>query len=341
MVDTSNNTSCVLIHPKFERAYRIVHAFASVGTPGTVCFLTGASGAGKTTTLDILPNETFGNPSTWRKDHIPVIRVSANNEQHGRFSQKRLIFDLFCALEDPFRGDPNIALPGDVLARAEEKMDGIAEWRWMAIVERLGRAYGLQLLIVDEANLMCLAPGRRSPSDYLDALRNLAAKAKIRIVLAGTYDLLEVWNHNAQINRRCITVHIERYKKAPSDKQDFLGVLAGIECQLELPVGILTKNAAKIYESSYGIPGEVYSHVDKAIVIQNAEKSSVLSWRHFEYSRYLPPQISRMQQEADVGERLLLLPQDMSDPVALKPGYQSPRKPARRKAIRHPTGGAK
>ncbi len=295
--------SLVLMHEHFERAFKLVFAFASYAELGSVCFVTGASGAGKTTLMKMLADELYGDSIP--KDHIPVIHLNANNSQQGKFSQKKLIFDIYSALGDPFRSDPAEILPKDVLESANDEIDDVAEWRWTSIVERLARAYGLEVLIIDEGQLMCLAPGRHLPSDYLDALRVLALNAHIRIIIAGTYDLLEVWNYSQHINRRSVTVHINRYNKTRPQRVSFLGVLQGIEEQRDLPRGILTTQAAKLYHWSFGVPGEIYSQVDRARIYCKASGSKGISWDHFEDAKYLPPQLLRLEQEIIVGESIL------------------------------------
>ena len=292
-----------LRHDHFEKAYKLVHSFASNSALGSVCFVTGASGAGKTTLLETLANELYGDSIP--EDKIPLISLFANNHQQGRFSQKKLIFDMFSALGDPFRSDPTEVLPKDVLANASDEIDDLAEWRWTSVIERLATSHGLEVLIIDEGQLMCLAPGRHSPSDYVDALRVLAMKARIRIIIAGTYDLLEVWNYNSQINRRSLTVHIDRYDSTLLQKAKFLGVLKGIEEQFKLPDGFLAKHASKLYKWSFGVPGEVYSHVERATIHWKASDSEMLLWEHFEDSKHLPPQLLRLEEEINVGEAIL------------------------------------
>ncbi|RDS78959.1 ATP-binding protein [Dyella monticola] len=326
------------MHEHFERALKLVFAFASYAELGSVCFVTGASGAGKTTLLKMLADELYGDSIP--KDRIPLIHLNANNSQQGKFSQKKLIFDIYSALGDPFRSDPAEILPKDVLASANDEIDDVAEWRWTSIVERLATAYGLEVLIIDEGQLMCLAPGRHLPSDYLDALRVLALNAHIRIIIAGTYDLLEVWNHSQHINRRSLTVHINRYGKSRPQKVSFLGVLQGIEEQCELPIGMLTTQAAKLYQWSFGVPGEVYSHVDRARIYWKASDAKAIAWDHFEDSKYLPPQLLLLEQEIIVGEAILfsLDPTLPSEPPQQQKAASRRRGARARKPARSPVG---
>lgn len=293
----------VLMHNHFEDAYKLVYSFANYGEPGHVCFVAGASGAGKTTLIQLLATELFN--ESVQEEKIPLISLTANLSQQGRFSQKNLIFDIFAALHDPFRSDPFEVLPRDILTTASDKIDDLAEWRWTSIIERLAKAYGLVVLIIDEGQLMCLAPGRHSPSDYVESLRVLAMKAKIRIIIAGTYDMLEVWNYSSHINRRSITVNINRYDKTKKEMAQFLGVLKGIELQCSLPSKLLTEHASECYEWSCGVPGEVFSQVMRAKLKWKASDSDIVLWKHFESSKHLPSQLSLLKLEVDAGEAIL------------------------------------
>lgn len=327
------------MHPTFKQAYNLAYAFCSVGPDGWLGFLTAPSGAGKSTVLDELEKHVFGEARTWPEDIRPLIRVSANKAQQGRFSQKKLIFDLFSQVEDPFRGSHALTRSTGHFVGRESKLEDYAEWRWTGYLSQLLVAYGVKDILIDEANLMCLAPGRQDPTDYLDALRVLAHEAKVRILLAGTYALLEVWNHNAQVNRRCVTLPIARYLRETEEQQkDFLRVLLAIERDLKLKRGLLTSNADSYYESSYGIPGEVYSHVKRALVFQAADKCSVLQPKHLVAARHLPRQLARLREEVDAGELVLFDTDVPKDSGPATPAAKKGHRPGQRSPTRHPVG---
>lgn len=170
--------------------------------------------------------------------------------------------------------------------------------------ERLSVAYGVKAILIDEAQSMCLLQRNRSPSDHLNSLKCLAEEIGVLIYLFGTYDLLEIWNHSQQLNRRTRLIHIERYNaEIATDRLEYFSILKQLGRCLPLEDGkILSANANYILQITNGVFGEVEALLERARDYAAAVKSVSVTFEHIKLSVYSPSQLQRLKYEIDVGE---------------------------------------
>ena len=92
------------------------------------------------------------------------------------------------------------------------------------------------MVFVDEAqHLARIASGRRL-SDQLDVIKSIANRTETVHVLLGTYELLAFRNLSAQLSRRSVDLHFQRYRAdCGEDRQVFRSVLLTFQKQLPFP----------------------------------------------------------------------------------------------------------
>lgn len=336
-----------IMYPAWEQAYRRVVAFSQLAPIGSVAIVVGPGGAGKTSMWEVVGNEVYGKSSDWTKGRQPFINISADNPEKAFFSSKNLIATLLNALMDPFSAD--IALIEDwpidpdlkadlryAITRLSRSRSSEADFR-RAFVS-IARAMSLELILIDEANLMCLTQANRVPTDFLESLRMLAQFAGCRIVLFGTIDLLGIIDYSAQLNRRGPRIHLDRMRfDTEEQRMQFLSFLDDLERELKLTDRLLVDNASALAEFSYGIAGEIVGLLQRADELRAASGDTAIEWRHIEACAPLPDVLLRLQEEAD------LIAKVMAGEVhgqGKAPPVRRARTPGKRRAKRYGTGSS-
>jgi GTPase SAR1 family protein len=300
----------LVLYPAWSLAYKRTLAVAQLAPAGVVAFVIGAGGAGKTSMFHALGADVYGDPQMWAIGSLPVVKVSAENPDHAFFSSKSLMIDLLTAVMDPFRatGETIEAWGLDESLKARLRT-AVARLRGVRSSEpdlrrafiSIAKAVGVKLILIDEANLMCLTQQNRVPTDYLESLRTLAQAVGCRVILFGTVDLLGMIDYSAQLNRRNPRILIERmYFKSKEQRDEFKGFLHCLESELKLSPGLLVRHAEEIHSYTYGIPGEVVGLVQRADEERLAREATEISWEHLLSSAPLPDVIKRMREEADL-----------------------------------------
>jgi hypothetical protein len=294
-----------------------------------------------------LATDVYGHPDSWRSGQLPVIKVSADNPDRGYFSSKALMKALLAAVRDPFRGlrfqieelQIDEPLKND-LVRAISTMRPVTESE-PALRESfisIARAAGVRLMLIDEANLLCLTQRTRVPTDYLESLRNLASQVGCRVILFGTIDLLEMVDYSGQLNRRARHIHIDRMRcESREGAVEFMSFLDELERDMNLPAKLLTSHVDEVYVNTYGIPGEVVGLVERADEVRDALGATCIEWRHLTHAFRIPDILARMREEADLIAEVML---GTKTGDAKRPVVRRARRRPAAKAKRYPTDGS-
>lgn len=88
--------------------------------------------------------------------------------------------------------------------------------------------------------------------------------------------------------------------RKPFLSMEFANFLTSIEDDFELPQGLLGSHPKEVFAWTYGIPGEIVEHVERADKFRQALRAEVVAWEHFEMAKQGPVEIERMRWEADV-----------------------------------------
>lgn len=255
-------------------AYSEFMAFCQLANPGDIGFCVAPGGAGKSEMAALIADSLYGPEESWIPGTQPYVHVGADLEEQSFFTPKAFMRKLLAELRDPFsceRADiatwnTDPAVKSALISRARfERKASQTEAEMRTAFISIARLLKVNLIIIDEANMFLISPRSRRPTDYLESARRLADQVGCPIVLFGTTDLLQLLDYSAQLNRRINKIYIGHMRcEDDRGKSDFLAFLAGLENDFKLDEGLLTKNAAKIFEWTYGIPGEIVNLIEKA-----------------------------------------------------------------------------
>jgi energy-coupling factor transporter ATP-binding protein EcfA2 len=300
-----------LQHAHFKQAINAAQVCATQAADGTLVFVSGPSGAGKSTLKDFLHKSLYRaiEPS---KNQVPLIAVQAANVNGGYFSSKDFYVRMLEQLGDPFR-----QMGADAPDTSAQIREFLMQPFWTSIrvsmtegkirraFEHLARACKLKAVLIDEGQSMCLTHAGRNPSDHLESLKCLAEQLGIIIFIFGTYDLLEIWNHSAQLNRRTQLIHLARYDGyVDEDRKAFFAVLRMYSRALAFKSPqILGQHAEEILEWTCGVFGEVDALFTKATIFARQESRTAIEWADIANAKYTAAQMERLRFEIEEGER--------------------------------------
>lgn len=339
-----------LEHAHFKAWEQQARVCITHASKGTLIFVVGPSGAGKSTLRAHLERTAYRSGNDSSRNQIPLVSILATNSESGYFSSKDFYSRMLEELGDPFRHMGALSGSRQTKEMTPEQLDFIGESFWSSIrvpmtetkirraFECLAQAVGVQAIFVDEAQSMCLTHVNRSPSDHLESLKILAEKMGIIIFLFGTYELLDIWNHSAQLNRRSHLIHLQRYDSDLKDDCDaFYSVLRMYSKAIGFEeTNTLSKHASSVLKWTFGVFGEVEKLFERARISALAQGKSELRWQDIEAAKYTPIQMERLRYEIETGEaRVRGEPPKVPK---LVPTKRRNRHPGQRNPVRDPCG---
>jgi hypothetical protein len=313
--------------------------------PCEVICIFGPSRAGKTSLLSELINTVCGKSN--RPDdeqHLVMVEVG-NNGGKASFSFKAFILELLEAIRHPIYSSSNYGSWG--ISTRESRVGRTTEATLVhALIEALIHRK-TRYLVVDEAQDMKYAgKNTMAASGVMDALKTLAKKANVVLVVCGTYPMLESINCSGHLENRKHDVHLPRYRKTEEDMNEFIWILANYDAALELDdsLGSIQNCAELLYEGTYGCIGLIRAWLYRASVLACIDgKDICLS--HIQRSMKSANQLVTVEHEIDNGEKLLAIPnsETIKKPSSNKQkqpekSKKKAQKPFQRKPARHAPG---
>jgi hypothetical protein len=164
------------------------------------------------------------------------------------------------------------------------------------------------VVFIDEAqHLARIASGRRL-SDQLDVIKSIANRTETVHVLLGTYELLAFRNLSAQLSRRSMDLHFQRYRaESAEDRKVFRSVL--LTFQKQLPFAEVEADLMALweflYERSVGCVGILKEWLMRACVRAIKHGAVTLSPEHLEKTALSTSQCEKVLAESREGETRL------------------------------------
>lgn len=219
------------------------------GSSGVV-ILTGPTGSGKTHMARHLYNHL---KSRFSKDVIqesemestfqayaPVVGIRAVPPRANSFDWQDFYVRLLESLGD-LLAEKKLLISDQMSLFAEFPSISPAEsMKVMALqrkIEKSLRMRKTRVLIIDEAHhiLMCKDPDQQR--FIFEQLKSLTDETGIKLILVGTYDLIDIQDHSGQLMRRSEILHLKRYDYIDKFQLvDFYRALKGLIRVLPIPL---------------------------------------------------------------------------------------------------------
>lgn len=299
-----------MAHPRLVQARDELMDAIDGAAPGSLVFVLGPTGVGKTTLRmrieDVLARQ-MAQALAADPGRLPFVSVEVVPPDSGRFRWRDYFRRVLAAMNEPLIGFkiPRAAC-GAPLADAPPSILGNAELGFA--VEQALRYRRPPVVFVDEAqHLARIASGRRL-SDQLDVIKSIANRTETVHVLLGTYELLAFRNLSAQLSRRSIDVHFERYQAdSAEDRQVFRSVLLTFQKQLPFPTAESDLISAWefLYERSVGCVGILKEWLMRACVRAIKHGAAKLTPEHLERTALSISQCEKVLAESREGETRL------------------------------------
>lgn len=254
-----------IVHPHLKQAYEDLKHLIKYSSSGSLVFLYGPSGVGKTTLIQKLYEDIFNESYSeliTNPVKLPAVLIRAVAADNSNFDWKDFFQRLLVGLNDFL---PNRRVDN---GRWEElhlqnnkilKNDKSSAPMYRRAVENSLKHRNPYSVFIDEAQEIGTVASGRKLLRQTNVLKSLAEETKINHILSGTYELLPLRNLNGQLSRRSIEIHFPRYNAHNlDDRIVFRNVLRTF--QLHLPfeeTPDLVSHWEYIFERSMGCVGTV------------------------------------------------------------------------------------
>jgi Cdc6-like AAA superfamily ATPase len=307
-----------MAHPQLHEAKGALMTAIDDAAPGSLVFVFGPTGVGKTTLLlraeqlitqKMLP-ELESDPG-----RLPYVSVEAIAPETGIFSWKEHFRRVLASMDEPLI-DFKVSAP-EFTAKRDSKWYEVPNS--MVMSTRLRHAVEQALsfrrpkaVFLDEAQQLAKMSSGRRLLDQLDVLKSTASRTQTVHVLVGTYDLLFFRNLSGQLSRRSVSIHFPRYRLDDEQEIDvFRNILLTFQDQLPLQTAPdLLASSQFLYERSIGCVGILKEWLTRALAQALRENQDTVSSAHLEVTALSVAQCQQMLSEAKAGEMMVAEGQD-------------------------------
>lgn len=305
-------------HPRLSSAYDELWSAIRDSNPGSIIFLLGPTGVGKSTLLEKLESRLTGAVLSELDEDIerlPVVKVQLLAPILGSFDWKDYFKELLTEMEEPLNdfkedmeGLQESRLSSHKGFRSNRRLlddnrAGVRPLRF-ASFQTLKHRRPLAVLIDDAQHFGIVSSGRKL-LDQLNAIKTQGDKSLITHVLCGTYELTPLRNLNGQLSRRSFDIHFRRYLAEDEVQRDeFINVLYTFQQHLPLPkTPDLVSNWDYFYERSLGCVGILKDWLTRSLALAIRDNRETLSLKYIERRALSVTQCATMLREAVAGER--------------------------------------
>ena len=299
-------TGHTMAHPHLNKAYQNI-LDAVYKAPGTsLIFVVGPTGVGKSTLLYRMEQKIIErNLADLEIDRgkIPIFGVESKSPELSQFEWKDFYIRLLEVINEPLI-DKKIVYHD----KSVNKNDSKSPWR--RAVESALKNRRPDAFYIDEAHHLAQLSSGQKLKDQPEVLKSLANLGKVKIIPAGTYDLLQLTDLGDQLCRRAKVVHFPRYKASVEDEREkFKSIVKALEIQLPLQQqSDLTGSWEFLYERSLGCVGMLKDWLSETLydVLTRKKPAATISLKDLEKKARPVNQCRVMLSVILAGEKLLL-----------------------------------
>lgn len=255
--------SHTMAHPHLNKAYQNI-LDAIYKAPGTsLIFVVGPTGVGKSTLLYRMEQKIIErNLADLEIDRgkIPIFGVESKSPELSQFEWKDFYIRLLEAINEPLI-DKKIVYHDKSVSRSNSKS------QWRLAVESALKNRRPDAFYIDEAHHLAQLSSGQKLKDQPEVLKSLANLGKVKIIPAGTYDLLQLTDLGDQLCRRTKIVHFPRYRASVEDEREkFKSIVKALQIQLPLQTQPnLVESWEFLYERSLGCVGILKDWVSETL----------------------------------------------------------------------------
>lgn len=319
--------------------------------PGELIVLVGPSRVGKSRCVsDALSVPLDNSPDA--EGIMRVVMVEAeNSSKGGEFSTKAFIVACLKAIRHPIYGGPGEDDPWGL--KFDQLLHKTSEATLRDAFERALTLRGVEYLVIDEAHhVQYVAGGENAATRVLDSWKCLANKAKVKLVLSGSYKLLSILGLAPHLVGRQQPLNFSRYKATSrSEVENWEQVLREFSDLLQFNEGESLSTWNRIlFEGALGCVGLLSQWIRACLAAMLADEADTVTLERIQSTRLPSLQERDLFSEILIGEEDLRraheqgpspVPTSSSD-KPFKPADTkkvSKRKPFQRKSRRSEAGG--
>jgi len=236
---------------------------------GTIILLYGPTGGGKTQLKYTVQRRLLEQARARMKadsGYMPYATLDLKGPDTARFSWLDVYERANLAVDEPLiahKIDPGATGPGaKVLSRGR----GDTGRALRLSLESAVRNRKLDAFFWDEAHHVGKVP-KDQFKNQMESLKSLTDTKNTAYILMGTYDLLPFRTLNGQLGRRCVQIHLPRYRlDIPEDVKEFKKALRSFQRHLPLAQEPrLVNNWRHYYDRSAGCVGVLKDWLSRAL----------------------------------------------------------------------------
>lgn len=278
-------------HNFFEETFQELLHTIQDSQPGTLVFLYGPSGVGKTTMIRLIEKALVKQSLKQLEtdlEMLPVVCVTALETDAFSFDWKDFFQRLLIKLNDPLPDEKlSLILKNEIYtknAQLLEKSNLVNSRKFRRAAENMLKLRKPLAVLIDEAQHIGKVTSSRKLLDQLNVVKCLADETKSIYVLSGTYELMPFLNLNDQLARRSINMQFPRYKAENETERDhFIKALRTFQQFLPLEqTPDLVSRWDYFYERTLGCIGTLNDWLERAFSLALRDGGKQMIPKHWE-----------------------------------------------------------
>ncbi len=284
---------------------------ARAQTPlGTVVLLLGPTGVGKTTIYHTIARRLLARDLPQLEadpGYVPWCYVAAPAPDRNVFRWRALYREALAILNEPLAaqaGRPRMRAAGRPSLDPGAQRPSSPDDELRGAFESALSHRRVEEFWIDEAGHIAKTAGGNALQNQLDLIKSLSDRTATTFVLMGAYDSMVFRALGPQLARRCVEIHVPRYRRErPDDVREFKRVLRTFQKHLPL---VQEPDFAPLwelcYDGSVGCIGVLKEWLYRALDAALAENKETITAAILEQEMFSPDRLVSMANAAINGE---------------------------------------